>query len=204
MNDPLRIERNDRKQCSKRPVAPRAAISTRSGTEGDPRAFVRSGWLRPRAKWEEERKKSEAWPQQFRRSTTPVSSMSCAKSGARKRRLQQRGPAVLAVERGDLAVDPVPIDLAGQQNQLVLHVDDLVQPRPGQIRSNPSTCASSAASSPPMHHRIMVRRKRESTNEIAKFGGLKLQIPAISNAPASEKQTPAQSLTGLFTDDYRG
>ena len=50
----------------------------------------------------------------------------------------------------------------------------------------------------------MVRSQRESTNEIAKFGGLKLQIPAISNAPASEKQTPAQSLTGLFTDDYRG
>ena len=42
-------------------------------------------------------------------------------------------PAVLAVERRDLAVDPVPIDLAGEQNQLVLHVDDLVQPRPEQI-----------------------------------------------------------------------
>src|SRR5271156_5488809 len=42
-------------------------------------------------------------------------------------------PAVLAVERGDLAVDPVPIDLAGEQNQLVLQVDDLVQPRPEQI-----------------------------------------------------------------------
>ena len=42
-------------------------------------------------------------------------------------------PAVLAVERRDLAVDPVPIDLAGKQNQLVLQVDDLVQPRPEQI-----------------------------------------------------------------------
>src|SRR6202020_75505 len=42
-------------------------------------------------------------------------------------------PAVLAVERCDLAVDPVPIDLAGKQNQLVLQVDDLVQPRPEQI-----------------------------------------------------------------------
>src|SRR5437867_1113447 len=41
--------------------------------------------------------------------------------------------AVLAVERCDLAVDPVPIDLAGKQNQLVLQVDDLVQPRPEQI-----------------------------------------------------------------------
>src|SRR3954451_4645643 len=42
-------------------------------------------------------------------------------------------PAVLAVERRDLAVDPVPIDLAGKQNQLVLQIDDLVQPRPEQI-----------------------------------------------------------------------
>ena len=52
-----------------------------------------------------------------------------------------------------------------------------------------------------MHHRIMVRSKGESTNEIARFGVLKLDIPAISNASASEKQTPAQSLRGLFTDD---
>src|SRR3954454_21816036 len=43
------------------------------------------------------------------------------------------GPAILAVERRDLAVDPVPVDLAGELNQLVLHVDDLVQPRPEQI-----------------------------------------------------------------------
>src|SRR4051794_3836588 len=43
------------------------------------------------------------------------------------------GLAILAVERRDLAVDPVPIDLAGELNQLVLHVDDLVQPRPEQI-----------------------------------------------------------------------
>ncbi|MGY3079689.1 hypothetical protein ACVWZZ_006097 [Bradyrhizobium sp. LM6.10] len=40
---------------------------------------------------------------------------------------------VLAIERRDLAVDPVPIDLAGELNQLVLHVDDLVQPGPEQI-----------------------------------------------------------------------
>jgi hypothetical protein len=47
----------------------------------------------------------------------------------------------------------------------------------------------------------MVRSERESTNEIARFGGLKLPIPAISNASESEKQTPTQSLRGLFTDD---
>jgi hypothetical protein len=52
-----------------------------------------------------------------------------------------------------------------------------------------------------MHHRITVRSERESTNEIARFGVLKLPIPAISNASASEKQTSAQSLRDLFTDD---
>jgi hypothetical protein len=52
-----------------------------------------------------------------------------------------------------------------------------------------------------MHHRIMVRREWESKNEIAEFGGLKPQIPAISNAAAAEKQTPAQSFRALFTDD---
>jgi hypothetical protein len=48
----------------------------------------------------------------------------------------------------------------------------------------------------------MVRRERESENKTARFGGLKPPIPAISNASASEKQTPAQSLRGLFTDDW--
>jgi hypothetical protein len=48
----------------------------------------------------------------------------------------------------------------------------------------------------------MVRRERESTNQIARFGTPKLPIPAISNASPAEKQTPAQSLRGLFTDDY--
>ena len=40
-------------------------------------------------------------------------------------------------ERRAFTVDPVPIDLAGVLNQLVLHVDDLVQPVPEQIRSDP-------------------------------------------------------------------
>jgi hypothetical protein len=48
----------------------------------------------------------------------------------------------------------------------------------------------------------MVRRERESKNEIARFGRLKPQIPANSNAPAFEKQNPAQSLRALFTDDW--
>jgi hypothetical protein len=47
----------------------------------------------------------------------------------------------------------------------------------------------------------MARSERESKNEIAGFGGLKLSFPAISNAAAVEKQILAQSLGRLFTDD---
>jgi hypothetical protein len=47
----------------------------------------------------------------------------------------------------------------------------------------------------------MACRERESKNEIAGFGVLNLPIPAISNAAASEKQNPAQSVRALFTDD---
>jgi hypothetical protein len=52
-----------------------------------------------------------------------------------------------------------------------------------------------------MHHRIMGRRERESKSEIAGFGGFNLPFPAISNRLESEKETPAQSLRTLFTDD---
>jgi hypothetical protein len=50
----------------------------------------------------------------------------------------------------------------------------------------------------------MVRRERESKSEIAGFGGFNLPFPAISNRLESEKETPAQSLRTLFTDDYLG
>src|ERR1700735_3748917 len=111
-------------------------------------------------------------------------------------------PAVLAVERRDLAVDPVPIDLARKQNQLVLQIDDLVEPRPEQIvRSRRLVLLRP--------HRPL-RRTTESwpaakgnqKNEISRFTALKPQIPAISNTSESGKQNPAQSFRGLFTDDY--
>ena len=43
------------------------------------------------------------------------------------------GPALVAVERRDLAVDPPPVDLTGELHQLVPHVDDLLEPGPEQI-----------------------------------------------------------------------
>ena len=50
----------------------------------------------------------------------------------RKARLDP-GSALVAVERRDLTVDPVPVDLLGQLRQFVSEVDDLVEPRPEQI-----------------------------------------------------------------------
>src|ERR687890_414567 len=44
-----------------------------------------------------------------------------------------RRPALVAVERRNLAIDPLPIDLACELHQLVLHVDDLLEPGPEQI-----------------------------------------------------------------------
>ena len=43
------------------------------------------------------------------------------------------GPALVAVERRDLAIDPLPVDLAGELYQLVLQVDDLIEPGSEQI-----------------------------------------------------------------------
>lgn len=42
-------------------------------------------------------------------------------------------PSLVAVERSDLTIQPRPVDLAGELNQLMLHVDDLLQPCPEQI-----------------------------------------------------------------------
>jgi hypothetical protein len=43
------------------------------------------------------------------------------------------GRALVAIERGDLVIDKVPVNLAGELRQFVLEVDDLVQPRSEQI-----------------------------------------------------------------------
>lgn len=50
-------------------------------------------------------------------------------------------------------------DLTGEQNQLVIHVDDLVQPRSEQIVRSRS--AASTVSSP-KHYRIMISSERKS------------------------------------------
>ena len=43
------------------------------------------------------------------------------------------GPTLVAVERRNLAIDPRPVELACELHQLMLHIDDLLEPCPEQI-----------------------------------------------------------------------
>jgi hypothetical protein len=70
------------------------------------------------------------------------------------------GPALLAVERGDLTVDKVLIDLAGELFQFVLEVDDLIQPRPEQIVRTRRHVLLRSHRSPPMRQQNHASPKR--------------------------------------------
>ena len=72
------------------------------------------------------------------------------------------GPSLVAVERRDLTVDKVPVDLAGELRQLVLEVDDLVKPRPEQIAFTRRLVLLRSHRSLRCGQRIMLRPSRES------------------------------------------
>jgi hypothetical protein len=64
------------------------------------------------------------------------------------------GPTLVAVERRNLVIDPVPVDLAGELHQLIPHVDDLVEP-PRNRSPSPVVCGffGRIATSAPMRRR---------------------------------------------------
>src|ERR1700745_635665 len=72
------------------------------------------------------------------------------------------GSALVAEQRRDLAVDPLPIDLASKLHQLVLEVDDLIEPRPEQIARTRRLMLLRPHGPLRCSHGIIVRRKRES------------------------------------------
>src|SRR5476651_2737002 len=78
-------------------------------------------------------------------------------------------PPLVAVERGDLAVEPGPVDLAGELHQLMLHIDDLVEPGPEQIAFPRRLVLLRPHRVLRCGHRITARSPRESQNEIARF-----------------------------------
>jgi len=72
------------------------------------------------------------------------------------------GSALVAEQWRDLAVDPLPIDLASKLHQLVLEVDDLIEPRPEQIARTRRLMLLRPHGPLRCSHGIIVRRKRES------------------------------------------
>jgi hypothetical protein len=105
------------------------------------------------------------------------------------------GPAIVAVERGDLVVDPGPVDLIRELHQLVLHVDDPIEPGSEQIafpcrlallRSHP------ALRSTANHEQAW---RSIAKNEIARFRHLMAPNLAIPKPLPARKSTPVQPLT---------
>jgi hypothetical protein len=86
------------------------------------------------------------------------------------------GPALVVIERRDLAIDPVPVDLAGELHQLVLRVDDLLRAWRETDHLPPSSSASLVASSPPMR----------PPNHVRRFEGIMKMKSQASEAPDPE------------------
>src|ERR1700688_1254433 len=105
------------------------------------------------------------------------------------------GPPLVAVKRGDLAIDKVPVDLAGELRQFVPQVDDLVQPGSEQIAGSRRLWLLRSHRSPPMRAtESCFAGRRNPENEIASLRGLRPRNLAISNPPISQKPTRAQWL----------
>src|SRR5436853_6825571 len=82
-------------------------------------------------------------------------------------------PTIVAVQRCDLAVDKVPVDLTRELHQLVPHVDDLVQLRAEQITRSCRLVLLRPHRSLRYADGITLLDSRESENEIASFQRLR-------------------------------
>src|SRR5262245_16880067 len=99
------------------------------------------------------------------------------------------GPTLVAVERRDLLVEMLPIEPAGELDQLVLHVDDLIEPGPEQI-AFPSRLVLLRPHRPlRCDDGITVRAQRESK--------MKLQGSGPANPKTLQSQNRLQSRKGL-------
>src|SRR6516165_5833265 len=77
-------------------------------------------------------------------------------------------PALRAVERRDLAIDPVPVDLGAELHQLVLQVDDLVEPGTKQVAFPRRLRLPRSHRSPPLRpteSRLLIRRNSKMKSQ---------------------------------------
>ena len=86
-------------------------------------------------------------------------------------------PAFVAVERRDLAVDPLPVDLACELHQRVLGVDDLLEPRPEQIARYRRLMLLRPHRSLRCSHRITPADLRKSSKRNCKLSGVQIPKP---------------------------
>jgi len=94
------------------------------------------------------------------------------------------GPPLVAVERRDLAIEPVPVDVLGKLHQLVPHVDDLVEPRSEQIARPVLVRFLGRIANPPPHLRRRnhdARYNKIAAGHFARKPPCNPQKPAIPN-----------------------
>ena len=91
-------------------------------------------------------------------------------------------PPLVAVERRDLAVEPVPVKPPTELNQLVLHIDDLVEPRPEQI-------ARIRRRTRPRPHRFKPPPRLRRRNHDPRFAGI--AATHFAGKPTRNPQKPA-------------
>src|SRR5262252_6296517 len=118
------------------------------------------------------------------------------------------GSAVVAVERGDLVVDPGPVDLAGKLHQLVIQIDDLVEPGPEQIALSCCRALLGSHCHPPLR-----RESRMDSQENRQKRNRKIPPPhdvascdskSASSAKTDSRSTPYEFFTGDYLLDADG
>src|SRR5262245_61406947 len=114
-------------------------------------------------------------------------------------RVGTAGRTMLPVKRRDLPIDPGPIDLGRQAHQLMLGVDDLIEPGPEQIvrlrrlallgsHSNFRSAANHSSCWP-----------TTAKNEIARFRHLMARTLRFQNRAQRRFRLPFKRLRDLFT-----
>src|SRR6476469_5996562 len=113
-------------------------------------------------------------------------------------------PAFVAVERRDLAVDPLPFNLACKQHQLVLHVDDLLEPRSEQIARSRRLMLLRPHRSLRCSHRITPADSRKSSKRNCKLSAAQILKPSNLKTIGDAKSDSRSRAYKMFTANEVG
>src|ERR1700750_161692 len=111
-------------------------------------------------------------------------------------------PAFVAVERHDRAVDPLPFNLACKQHQLVLNVDDLLEPRSEQIDRSRRLMLLRPHRSLRCTHRITPADSRKSSKRNCKLSGAQILKPCNLKTIGDAKSDSCSRAYKKFTANY--